>query len=87
MTLPFASSKRSRLSEVLGVCSAVSRRLSLRERAIIREMNEIVFALSFLETDGIVGIWSWVRVGYSIFFTELVSLAMRRLLMNLLRNR
>ena len=43
--LPCASAKRSRLLlEVFDDGSSVSRRLSLRERAIIREVNETVFA-------------------------------------------
>ena len=48
MALPCASAKRSRLlAEVFYDCSSVSRRLSSRERAIIREVNETVFALNF----------------------------------------
>ena len=53
MALPCASAKRSRLfPEVFDDCSSVGRRLSPRERAIIREVNETVFALNFLETGG-----------------------------------
>ena len=45
VALPSASAKRSRfLPEVFDDCSHVGRRLSLRDSAIIREMNESVFA-------------------------------------------
>ena len=54
MALPRASTKRSRiLPEVFDDCSSVGRRQSPRDRAIIREVNETVFALNFLETGGI----------------------------------
>ena len=53
--LPCASATRSRvLLEVFDVYSSVSRRLSPREWAIIREVNETVVARNFLETGGIV---------------------------------
>ena len=56
VALPCKSAKRSRfLPEVFDGCSSVSRGLSLRERAIIREVNETVVARNFLEMDGIVG--------------------------------
>ena len=55
VALPCASAKRSRLfPEVFDDCSSVRRRLSPRERAIIRDLNETVFSLSFLETGGTV---------------------------------
>ena len=41
--------------EVFDDCSSVSRRLSLRERTVIREVNETVCALDVLETSRIVG--------------------------------
>ena len=54
MALPCAYAKRSRLlPKVVDDCSSVRRRIPLRERAIIREMNESVVALHFLETGGI----------------------------------
>ena len=63
VALPCAPVKRSRLlPEVLDDCSALSRRLSSREKAIIREMTETVLALNFLETGGIVGIESREKV-------------------------
>ena len=49
-----ASAKRSQLlPEVFDDCSLVRRWLSPRDRAIIRELNECVFADNFVETDGI----------------------------------
>ena len=54
VALPCASAKRARLlPEVFDDCSSVSRTLSPRERAIIKEVNETAFALNFLETGGI----------------------------------
>ena len=51
--LPCASAKRSRLLlEMFDDCSLVCRKLSLRQWAIIREMNESVFALNFSDTGG-----------------------------------
>ena len=50
VSLPCVSAKRSRLLfEVVDDCSCCGRRLSLRDRAIIREMNESVFALNFVD--------------------------------------
>ena len=54
VTLPGASAKRSRLLPENVDCSLVGRMLSPRDRAIIRDINESVFALMFLET----GYWS-----------------------------
>ena len=49
---------------------------SLLERAIIREVNETVFAVNFLETGDIVGEkWEYSM----ILSTDLASLALRRL--------
>ena len=62
VALPCASAKRLRvLPEVFDDCSSASRRLSLLRTAIIREVNETVFALNFLETGGIVGSESHVK--------------------------
>ena len=48
--LPCASAKRSRLlPEVFDDCSSVSRRRSLRDGAIIREVSETAIALNFLD--------------------------------------
>ena len=50
MALPCASAKRYRLlPEVFDDCSSVRRRLSPRGRAIIKGVNETVFAVNFLE--------------------------------------
>ena len=55
VALPCALAKRSRLfREVFDDCSTLSRRLSLREKAIIREMSGTIFAHKFLQTGGIV---------------------------------
>ena len=68
VALPCASAKRSRLlPEVFDDCSSVCRRLSLRERAIIRDLSEIVFALDLLETGSIVGSESCEKVVLSTF--------------------
>ena len=78
--LPCASAKRSRLlPEVFDDCSSVTRRVSPRERAIIMELNETVFAQNFLETGGTVGPESFVKVDYSILFTKMASPALHRL--------
>ena len=78
VALPCASAKRSRhLPEVFDDYSYVCRRLSLRERAIIKEVKETVFALNFLET-GSVGC-SCEKVGYSILSTDLASPELDRL--------
>ena len=53
--------------------------LSLREMAIIREVNETVFALSLLETGGMVGSESRERVIYSILSAHLAPPTLRRL--------
>ena len=80
VALPCASSRRSRLLlEVLDVCSYVCRRRSPRERAIIREVNETVFALNFLETGVTVGSESCEQVEHSILSTDLASPALCRL--------
>ena len=52
------------------------RRLSPRERAIIKEVHETVFALNFLETDSIVDSESCEKIGYSILSTDLASPAL-----------
>ena len=52
---------------------------SLRERAIVREVNETVFAPHFLETGGVVGSESCEKVECSILSTDLASPALRRL--------
>ena len=55
VALPCASAKRSRLfPKVFDDCSCVGRGLSSHNRAIIRELNETVFAINFLET-GVIG--------------------------------
>ena len=52
--LGVALPRRSRpLPEVYDDCSFVSRRLSSRDKAIIRELNETALALNILETGGI----------------------------------
>ena len=55
VALPCASARRSRLHpEVFDDCFCVGRRLSSPSvRAIIRELNDTVFALKFLETGGV----------------------------------
>ena len=76
---------RARLPNVLGLpavfddCSSASRRLTLREMAIIREFNETVFALNFLEMGGIVGSESCKKVRYSILSTGQRPPALRHL--------
>ena len=61
---PCAFAKRGRvLPEGVDDCSSVCRRLSHRERAIIREVNEIAFALNFLETGGVAGSESCKKSG------------------------
>ena len=56
VALPCASAKHScLLPEVFDVCSSVSRWLSRRERAIIKEVNETAFTLNFLEMVFTVG--------------------------------
>ena len=80
VALPCASAKLSRnFPGVCDGCSSVSGGLSLRERAIIREVNETVFALNFFETGGIVGSESREKVGYSTLSIHLASLALHRL--------
>ena len=54
MTLPCASAERSRLlPEVFDDCSYDGHRLSPRDKAIIRKMNESVFVSKLFETGGI----------------------------------
>ena len=54
VALPCASATRSRLlPEVFDHCSCAGCRVSLRDRAVIREMNECAVALNFLETEGV----------------------------------
>ena len=80
MTLPGASAKRSRLFlDVFDDCSRAGFKLSLRERAIIREMNETIFAVNFLETGGVGCSESCEEVGYSTLSTGLASLSLCRL--------
>ena len=51
VVLACASATRSRLlPEVVDDCSCVGRKLSLRVRAIIRELNDTICVLNFLET-------------------------------------
>ena len=53
VTQACTSATRSRLHpEIVDHCSLVGRMVSRRDRAIIREMNESIFALNFLETGG-----------------------------------
>ena len=69
-----ASAKRSRLlPEVFDDCSSVRRGLALRDRAIIREVNETLFALNFLETGGVGCSEVCEKVEYSIRSTDLAS--------------
>ena len=78
--LPCASAKPSRLfPEVFDDCSNVGCKLSPRDRAIIKEMNESVFALNLLETGGIGCSESCEKVDYSILSTGLASPALHRL--------
>ena len=77
---------RARLPDVLSSflrflhnCSCVGRKLSSRVRALIRELNETVFALNFLETGGIGRSESCEKVEFSILCTNLVSPTFRRL--------
>ena len=82
VALPCVSAKRSRsrvLPEVCDACSHVGRRLSPRDGPIIREMNESVFALDFLETGGVGLSESCEKVGYSTLSTDLASPALHRL--------
>ena len=81
VALPCASATRSRfLPEVFDDCSALCRRISLRERAIIRDMSETVFAVSFLETGGTVGCeLREKKVCFSILSTDMASPALGRL--------
>ena len=80
VTLPCASAKRSRLlPEVFDDCSSVSRRRSLRDGAIIREVSETAIALNFLEASGTNCSESCEKVGYSMLSTDLASPALRRL--------
>ena len=54
VALPCASVTRSRLlPDVSDDCLYAGRRLSPRDRAIMRDMNESAFALNFLETGGV----------------------------------
>ena len=80
--LPCASAKRCRLlPEVFDGCSYVGRRLSPREKAIIKELlNETAFAFNFLVTGGVVGrSESSEKVEHSILPTGLTSPALHRL--------
>ena len=70
---------RACLPNVFDDCSSVGRRLFPRERAVIREVNETVFVVFFFHTGGIVGSESCNKAGYSILFTDLAPLALRRL--------
>ena len=78
MALPRASARRSWLFPEcvrrLLVCW-----LQARDRAIIREVNDNVFALNFLETGGIGYSESCEKVEYSIFSKDLLSPALHRL--------
>ena len=79
-SLPCASAKLSRLfPEVFDDCSNVGCKLSPRDRAIIKEMNESVFASYLLETGGIGCSESCEKMEYSILSTRLASPAHNRL--------
>ena len=78
VALPCACAKRSRLPpEVFGDCSYFGCRLSLRDGAIIRELNETAFALNFPKTGGIGRSESCEKVEYSILSPDLASPALR----------
>ena len=54
VALPYTSARRSRLfPEVFDDCSYVGCRLSPRDRAIIRELNETAFAWNLQKTGGV----------------------------------
>ena len=75
-----ASAKRSHLlPEVFDDFSSVRRGLFPGERATIREVNGTVVALNFFETGGTVDSEPREKVGYSMWSTDLASLALRRL--------
>ena len=72
MALPCASAKPSRLlPEVFDDCSLFGRMLSPRDWAIIRELNESVFAFEFLETGCIGHSESTEKVGPGVSSTSL----------------
>ena len=80
MTPLCASAKHSRLlPDVFDDCSYVGHRRSPRDRAIIRELNETVFAINFLETGGLGLSVSRERLEYSTLFTALASSSLHRL--------
>ena len=80
LALPCPSAKRSRLlPEVFDDCSYVGRRLYLRERAVIREVNETVFANISRRREVLVVVSHVKKVEYSILSTDLASSALRRL--------
>ena len=73
VALPCGSARRSRLfPAVFDDCSCIGRRLSLRERAIIR-VNETVFALNFLETGGIAYFECLCKSDKKMFFTAVLG--------------
>ena len=78
--LPCTLAKRSRLlPDVFDDSSYVGRRLSPRDRAIIREVNETVFTLNFLKTAGIGCSESCEKVEYSILSVDPAPPSLRRL--------
>ena len=66
-------------SAMVGDCSYVGRRLSPRDGAIIRELNETVVAEHFLETGGTGYSESRGKVAHATMSTDLPSPALRRL--------
>ena len=77
VALPCASAKSSRLLPVVfDGCSYVGRKLSPRDGAIIREINESTFALNFLETSSVGLSESCEKVVCSILSTDLASPAL-----------
>ena len=78
MALPCASAKRPRLHpDFLMTAHGCGRRLSPRDRAIIKEMNESVFAMNFLTTGGYSE--SCEKVEYCMLSTDVASPTLRRL--------
>ena len=80
MALPSTSAKRSRLlPEIVDDCSCVGPRLSPRNRAVIQEMKESVYALKFLGHGCICHLGSCEKVEYSILSTDLAPPALHRI--------
>ena len=70
--------KANILREVFDDCSYVGHRLSLRDWASIREVNETVFAENFLETGSTGCLESCEKVAYSIWSTDPATPALHR---------